>query len=297
MSDWPRELNRLKERVDRGLIQYLPPAPPFSPKVRRAMAYSLLAGGKRIRPLLCLLACRAVGGAVSRALPAACALEFIHTYSLIHDDLPALDDDDFRRGRPTCHRRFGEATAILAGDGLLTEAFGLLARKDLLTKVPAEIRLRVIGEIAEAAGIRGMIAGQEADLKAEGKRVSKVLLEKIHRHKTGALIRASLIVGGLIGGGRGPEIRALADFGKKIGLAFQIKDDLLNVEGQTRVMGKRTGTDEQKSKATYPLLWGLERSKIIGAELIREARDSLRPLGRRGEPLIRLGEYIFSRDR
>lgn len=283
--------------MDRALRTYFPQAAQYTPRVRKAMSYSLFAGGKRIRPIMCLMACRMVGGRFSAALPAACALEYIHTYSLIHDDLPALDNDEFRRGRLTCHKKFGEATAILAGDALLTEAFVLLSRKDVLKSVTGAGRLQVIHMVAEAAGLRGMIGGQEADLEAEKKKVSRTVLNFIHRHKTGAMIKASLLCGGVIGGGTGPQLQALAAFGEKIGLAFQIRDDLLNVEGQTRLMGKNTGTDKNKSKATYPLLLGLESSRRVGRELVNQAAAALRIFADRAQPLIRLGSYVLNRDR
>jgi len=296
-NETERTLHIYREKVESALHRYFPSSAPGTSKVRRAMAYSLFAGGKRIRPVLCLLACKAVGGRIQAALPAACALEFIHTYSLIHDDLPALDDDDYRRGRLTCHRKFGEATAILAGDGLLTEAFALLSHPEVMKTVPVPVRLRVISVIAEAAGIRGMIAGQEADLTAEHRKVSLAFVRLIHRLKTGALIRASLISGGLIGGGGEAEIRALSAFGEKIGLAFQIKDDLLNVEGESRKMGKGTGTDQKRAKATYPAFQGLEASRAQARRLVEEAARDLHPLGDRARDLIRLGDYIIARDR
>lgn len=291
------ELKKFQELVDGTLRSYFPPPDRHVHRIRKAMEYSLFAGGKRIRPILCLMACKAVGGGVNKALPAACALEYIHTYSLIHDDLPALDNDDYRRGRLSCHKKFGEATAILAGDALLTEAFSLLSRKEVMKKVPAQIRIKVIREIAGAAGIQGMVAGQEADLEAENKKVSMAWLRYIHNHKTGALIKASLVCGGLIGEGSPGEIRALKKFGEKIGLAFQIKDDLLNVEGQAKIMGKKTGTDEEKAKATFPVLIGVEPSKILGNKLLDEAKRDIRIFGKRGQSLIEIGTYILSRDR
>jgi geranylgeranyl diphosphate synthase type II len=290
-------LQDYQEKVNDELKGYLPRPGDYSRQVLKAMEYSLLVGGKRIRPLLCLLACRAVGGRVSTALPAACALEYIHTYSLIHDDLPALDDDDYRRGHLTCHKKFGEATAILAGDALLTEAFSLLSRKEVLKRIPAEARLQVIQEIAKAAGIQGMVAGQEADLAAEKKKVSLNRLQYIHQHKTGALITAASVSGGLLGGGTPKEIRALRTFGEKIGLAFQIKDDLLNVEGQAEIMGKKTGTDDKRAKATYPALMGVDRSKIMGQTLLNEANQAIRIFGRKALPLSQIGTYILSREK
>jgi geranylgeranyl diphosphate synthase, type II len=291
------DLTSYQTLVDQALQSFLPPAQAKARRVRSAMEYSLMAGGKRIRPILCLMACEAVGGKKKDALPAACALEYIHTYSLIHDDLPALDDDDYRRGQRSCHRKFDEATALLAGDALLTEAFSLLSRQGILKKVPFQTRLAVIQEMAVAAGIQGMVVGQEADLTAEKKRVPLPFLQFIHRHKTGALICAALVSGGLIGGGSSAELKALRKFGESIGLAFQIKDDLLNVEGQARVMGKKTGTDEKKAKATYPQLMGLETSRKLGQRLLVEAEKALKIFGPKGEPLKQIGAYILSRDR
>jgi geranylgeranyl diphosphate synthase type II len=292
-----RDLKKFQGLVDGALRSYFPSAGSYVRRVRRAMDLSLFAGGKRLRPILCLAACKAVGGRMIKALPAACALEYIHTYSLIHDDLPALDNDDFRRGHLSCHKKFDEATAILAGDALLTEAFSLLTQDEVMKDVSPQIRIQVIREIAEAAGIQGMVAGQEADLEAEKKKVSMAYLRYIHNHKTGALIKASLVCGGLIGEGSDEEIRALRKFGEKIGLAFQIKDDVLNVEGQAKVMGKRTGTDEKKAKATYPVLMGLERSKTLGKQLLDEANQTIRFFGKRGQALMQIGNYILSRDR
>lgn len=291
------ELKKVQKIVDKALGTYFPPPEAYAHRVRKAMEYSLFAGGKRIRPILCLWACKAVGGRVRQALPAACALEYIHTYSLIHDDLPALDNDDYRRGHLSCHKKFGEATAILAGDALLTEAFALLSRQGVMKTLPAQIRLAVIQEVARAAGIHGMVAGQEADLEAERKKVSLTFLQYIHHHKTGALITASLACGGLIGGGTPGELRALRKFGEKIGLLFQIKDDLLNVEGQAEVMGKGTGTDEKKAKATYPALMGLGPSKALGRRLLVEAHGALGILGEKALPLVQIGDYILSRNK
>lgn len=291
------ELKKIQKIVDKALRGYFPPAEDYTHRVRQAMEYSLFAGGKRIRPILCLWACKAVGGRMRQALPAACALEFIHTYSLIHDDLPAIDNDDYRRGHLSCHKKFGEATAILAGDALLTETFVLLSRHEVMKPIPAQIRLAVIHEVARAAGIQGMVAGQEADLEAESKKVSLTFLQYIHQHKTGALITASLACGGLIGGGTPGELRTLRKFGEKIGLLFQIKDDLLNVEGQAEVMGKGIGTDEKKAKATYPALLGLGPSRSLGKRLLGEARRALDSLGEKALPLVQLGDYILSRDK
>ncbi len=292
-----KELQKFQKLVDEGLRTYFPQPEAYAHRVHKAMEYSLLAGGKRVRPILCLLACKAVGERAIKALPAACALEYIHTYSLIHDDLPAIDNDAYRRGRLSCHKKFGEATAILAGDALLTEAFSILSRKEVLPGIPAKTKLKVIQEMAQAAGIQGMVAGQEADLAAEKKKVSLACLQFIHQHKTGALITASLVCGGLVGGGTSGEIRALRKFGEKIGLVFQIKDDLLNVEGQARIMGKETGTDEKRAKATYPHLMGLEQSKTLAQGLLVDANRAIRIFGNKALSLVQMGTYIFSREK
>lgn len=292
-----KELKKYQKLVDEGLKAYLPQSEAYAHRVHKAMEYSLLAGGKRIRPILCLMACQAVGGRAIKALPAACALEYIHTYSLIHDDLPAIDNDAYRRGCLSCHKKFGEATAILAGDALLTEAFSILSRKEVLPGIPAQTKLQVIQEMAQAAGIQGMVAGQEADLAAEKKKVSPACLQYIHQHKTGALITASLVCGGLVGGGTSGEIRALRKFGEKIGLVFQIKDDLLNVEGQARIMGKETGTDEKRAKATYPHLMGLEQSKNLAQGLLVDANRAIRIFGNKAISLVQMGTFILSREK
>lgn len=298
---WPAALQglvtRYRERVERALQANLQDPNRYTHEVYRAMRYSLTAGGKRLRPLLCLLACRLVAGRTAPALPVACALEYIHTYSLIHDDLPALDNDDFRRGKPSCHKKFGVATAILAGDALLTEAFALLSRPDRLCRVDPVRRLRVIEEISRAAGLGGMIGGQEADIRGEGQRVSLAYVNSLHARKTGALITAALVCGGLAGGGDEAALKTLRQFGNRIGLAFQIQDDLLNIEGQSLLTGKSTGTDALRGKATYPALVGLEESRKTARRLVTEAAALLLPFGAKGRPLAALGQYIVARNR
>jgi geranylgeranyl diphosphate synthase type II len=292
-----RLLGDYREQVNRALQKNLTDPNRFTHRVFQAMEYSLFAGGKRLRPILCLLACRLVQGRANQALTFACALEYIHTYSLIHDDLPALDNDDFRRGRPSCHRKFGEATAILAGDALLTEAFCLLSSPRRMKAVSPEIRLGLIREIAQASGLAGMIGGQEADLAGEKKKVSLGYLQDLHQKKTAALIAASLVGGGLIGGA-GPEtLRTLRTFGLKIGLAFQIRDDLLNVEGLFQVTGKASGTDAERRKATYPAKVGVGVSRETAQGLVEQALETLRPFGRKAQPLAELGYYMISRNR
>lgn len=291
-----RRLNGYRRQIDQALIDHLGDPNPYTHRVFQAMRYSLVAGGKRLRPILCLLACRLAGGRAARALPVACAVEYIHTYSLIHDDLPALDNDDFRRGKPSCHKKFGEATAILAGDSLLTEAFSVLSRRDLLRGVDPIRRLKLIEEISRAAGLAGMIGGQEADLFGERKRVSLNFVTYLHTQKTGALITAALVGGGLVGGGEKKLLQDLRQFGRQIGLAFQIQDDLLNVIGKSRLTGKGTGTDARRSKATYPAKIGVERSRQRARELIEAACRQLAPWGPKTEPLAAVSHYIISRD-
>lgn len=281
--------------VNRALEGYLPPGRGPAPQVVEAMRYSLFAGGKRLRPILCLAGAEAVGGEAGEALPVACALEMIHTYSLIHDDLPAMDDDDLRRGQPTCHRQFDEATAILAGDALLTEAFRIMADAAPKFEGREGMLLEVIQLIAQAAGYQGMVGGQMLDLQAEGRKISLKELETIHRLKTGALLTASVRAGGLVGGGTRAEVTALTAFGEKFGLAFQITDDLLDVEGEAAEMGKSPGMDVKKGKATYPALLGVEEARKWAKELIEEAIADLQPLGERAEPLREIGRYLLVR--
>ena len=263
--------------------------------LHRAMNYSLEAGGKRIRPILTLAACEAVGGNIKNVMPAACALEFIHTYSLIHDDLPAMDNDDYRRGKPTCHRTFDEATAILAGDALLTAAFEMLSRKDLFNGVDPRINMEIINDIARAAGHAGMVGGQQADMEAEGKQVDLPTLEFIHTHKTGALILASVKAGAKLGGGNNSQIKALAKYGEYAGLAFQIADDILDVTGTTETLGKDAGSDEARGKATYPALLGLKEAKDRAKELLQLALDNLKNFDAKAAPLREIARYIVNR--
>ena len=281
-------LGRQRARVNRRLAGLLPPASAYPTSIHRAMRYSVLGGGKRIRPILCLEAAAAVGRSDAGLLDLACALELIHTYSLIHDDLPALDNDDLRRGRPTCHRKFSEATAILAGDALLTLAFEVIGR------LPRGSR--VLAELARAIGTRaGMIGGQVADLEAERKRVSWQQLAYIHRAKTGALIRASIRCGALYVRASRTQLERLSRYGERIGLAFQIVDDILDVRSTAARLGKPTGQDAARHKATYPALHGLEKSERLATRLIQDACTELRPLGRRGAVLEALARYLLHR--
>jgi geranylgeranyl diphosphate synthase type II len=288
-------LNERKTLIDRALGDYLTCEETNPPVIFQAVRYSLLAGGKRIRAILCLAAAEAIGGDPEVVLPAACALEMIHTYSLIHDDLPAMDNDDYRRGRPTSHKVFGEGIAILAGDALLTEAFRLLTCRDLMSGIPSERLLDVTREIAEAAGCRGMVGGQVLDIRAEGENIGMETLYAIHRLKTGALLRVSLRAGAILAGAGDEQLAELSDFGGKIGLAFQIADDILNVEGDPTLLGKGTGSDAAHGKITFPALMGIEASRTRAEELVMDAVSSLASFGDGAAPLRAIAGYILER--
>ncbi|QDU63130.1 Farnesyl diphosphate synthase [Planctomycetes bacterium Pan216] len=279
------------ERVDHALDRYLGEDYQAPGLLREAMRYSLFAGGKRLRPLLVLLAADACMGALDKAMPAACAVEMIHTYSLIHDDLPAMDDDDLRRGRPTCHRQFDEATAILAGDALLTQAFGLLA-----TIEPPVVAGKCVAELAHAAGAPGMVGGQVDDLHPPEGEGTLDWLESLHSRKTGALLTVCLRLGGLVSGTDQERLDGLTAYGQRIGLAFQIADDLLDVEGSAEAVGKEVGKDSAAGKRTYPSLLGVDESRDRARVLVREAREHLAPLGPAGHRLASLADFIVERD-
>ena len=280
--------------VEEALEHYLPREDNIPADIYKAVRYSVFNGGKRIRPILCLAATEAVGGDLGPAIPVACALELIHSYSLIHDDLPAMDDDDFRRGKPTCHKVFGENIAILAGDALLTEAFVLLSHVEKV-RLSAERRLAVIQEIAKAAGICGMVGGQALDVLS-GKSVSdEGTLYEIHRRKTGALFVAAVKAGAIIFNARKDKIQALAEYGINVGLAFQIADDILNVEGDRELMGKETGSDAAHDKLTYPSLLGLDVAKEKLAKYIDSAVASLSGFDERARPLLVIARYVMER--
>jgi len=288
-------LEERRQIVEKALQENLNAlTPSVQARVTKAMAYALMAGGKRLRPILCMAACEAVGEAPETAMKAACALEMIHTYSLVHDDLPAMDDDDFRRGHPTCHKAFDEATAVLAGDALLTSAFHLLT---LDCGSRAAVSLDVIRIIAEASGAFGMIEGQMRDIEAEGRTLGLASLRELHGLKTGALIRASVESGAVLGGATTDEREALKRYAEKIGLAFQVTDDILNVEGDPDLMGKGVGTDAAHNKATYPSLMGLSESKAYAKGLVDDAVSALIGLGTRANPLKALALYVVQRQR
>lgn len=285
-----------KEMIDAALNGFLPSPGDFPPLIFQAVRYSLFAGGKRLRPILCLASAEAVGGTIGAVLPVACSLEMIHTYSLIHDDLPAMDDDDFRRGRPTNHKVFGEAVAILAGDALLTEAFILMSSPDYAARVGAPRLLPVIHEIGLCAGSRGMVGGQVVDMESEGKKdIDLATVQYIHTHKTGALMKASVKAGAILGGAEGDLLTAMTRYGEAIGLAFQIADDILDIEGTTEEIGKDAGSDQARGKATYPAVMGLADSKRRARELADLALESLSPFGEKAEPLREIARYIVAR--
>lgn len=287
-------LERLREKVDRELDRLLPGEDEFPTSIHRAMRHSLFAGGKRLRPILCIETGRLFGADEAMLLQRAAALETIHTYSLIHDDLPALDNDDLRRGKPTCHRAFGEATAILAGDALLTLAFEVLASPG----PPAEaLKLCVIHELAHALGTRaGMVGGQVADLEAEKSGVDAPTLDYIHSSKTGALLRMSVRSGALLAGASARDVARVTLFGEKVGLAFQIADDLLDELSSTEELGKTAGKDRKQHKATYPALYGVEESRRKASELARQACEALEPYGGRAQKLNDLAYYLIERN-
>ncbi|MEJ5359726.1 MAG: polyprenyl synthetase family protein [Desulfobacterales bacterium] len=294
MVDLDAYLEQTTRLIEEHLASLLPQEDSPGGRLIEAMRYSLFAGGKRIRPVLCLAAAEAVGGTASDALPVACALEMIHTYSLIHDDLPAMDDDALRRGKPTCHIAFDEATAILAGDGLLTFAFEIIASR---CQAPPARTLAVIRLIAHAAGPRGMVRGQMLDMETQGRPSTIAQVEHLHGLKTGAMLEAALAAGALIAGGTDPQVAALRAFGRKLGLAFQVVDDILNVEGDPAIMGKAVGTDRIQGKNSYPALIGLEKSKKKAQDLIHTALKDLSSFDSRADPLRAIARYVVTRNK
>jgi geranylgeranyl diphosphate synthase type II len=288
-------MKRWAGRVEETLDRLVPETGGDPPEMFKIMRYSLFAGGKRLRPILCVAGTEAVGGEPEAVLPAACALECIHTYSLIHDDLPAMDDDDFRRGNPTSHKVFGDAAAILGGDGLLTLAFEMMTGAEMARAAGAERTIEAIKVLADAAGAVGMVGGQLLDLRAGGRVKEPSELVEIHRRKTGAMIRASVYMGGLLGGGGDGQMAALSRYGERAGLAFQIVDDILDVEGDAELMGKSTGSDAAQDKATYPALHGLEASKEMAREVVDEAIGALSAFPDGAQTLAALARFIVLR--
>lgn len=288
-------LEEKKAIIEREILRLLGPAENYPPTLYRSMHYSLFAGGKRIRPILSIAAAEAAGGEIEAAIPVAVAVEMIHTYSLIHDDLPAMDNDDLRRGKPTNHRVFGEATAILAGDALLTLAFMILSGDTLKEHIPPGKVLQIIHETGLGSGPYGMVGGQQLDMESEGKKIDFKLLEQMHLKKTGALIRAAIRGGGIAGGATETQLLPLTDYAEKVGLGFQIADDILDVEGCTEETGKSMGKDITQRKNTYPSLIGLEESKALERRLVDGAIEALRGFDERADPLRLIAEYIVER--
>lgn len=290
LSEYLRSRQKL---VDAGLDRALPPARTKPATLHRAMRYSVFAGGKRLRPVLCIAAAEACGGRAENALPAACAVECIHTYSLIHDDLPCMDDDDFRRGKPTSHKVFGEGVAVLAGDALLTVAFEILAGAPATKRHPVSAQIR---ELAVASGSRELIAGQVADLEGEGKTPSPAELRFIHGAKTAALLAAAIRLGGMAADAGKAELQALGKFGRALGLAFQVIDDILDVTQSSEKLGKSAGKDVASGKMTYPAVFGLEKSRLVAGRLTREAREALASFGNRAEVLRAIADHLLARE-
>jgi geranylgeranyl diphosphate synthase type II len=289
---YPNFFDENQKLIETALERLMPSAETMPPTIHQAMRYSVFAGGKRIRPMLCLEASRIFSTETNAAVEAGCALEFIHTYSLIHDDLPALDNDDLRRGKPTCHKQFNEATAILAGDALLTLAF------ETLSEIPTDPErcVHVIREISSAAGTRdGMVGGQVADIEAERKPVTAEMVAYIHRSKTAALIRGSVVAGAICGGSTSEDVERMRRFGDNIGWAFQVVDDILDVEESSAALGKTAGKDQAQQKATYPALFGLEKSREFAKKLAAKALEELEAYGERAARLRELAEFLVLR--
>lgn len=292
-------LKEKKELIDNFISSYVDSADIKPEILKESMAYSLTANGKRIRPILCLATYEACGGKkVEDIVTFASAIEFIHTYSLIHDDLPAMDNDDLRRGKPTNHKVYGEAIAILAGDALLTEAFYLLSSHPNISKIGISIdtQVRIISELSNAIGAKGMVAGQALDILLEGKEGDIEILSLIHQKKTGALITASVRIGGLLANCSYENLDSLTQYGENIGLAFQIVDDILDIEGNIQKMGKSVGSDEKKKKLTYPKLYGIEASKVKAQDLINKAILSLKQFDKKADPLRAIALYLLKRN-
>jgi len=286
-------LQSRQKKVDRALDRYLPKENARPTTIHKAMRYSLFAGGKRLRPILCLAAAEAAGGRIDNALPLACAMECIHTYSLVHDDLPSMDNDDLRRGRPTCHKVFGDGIAVLAGDALLTIAFEIVSRVKPTPRYDISILLR---EIAVAAGSQKLIAGQVADLEAEGKGIGRAELRYIHENKTAAILTTSVRLGAMSANANPKQLAAITKFGRALGLAFQIIDDILDVTQTSEKLGKSAGKDVAAKKATYPAVIGLDKSRAEAKRLTKQAHNSLSIFGKKADALHALANYLLERE-
>ncbi|MEZ0299016.1 MAG: polyprenyl synthetase family protein [Candidatus Methylacidiphilales bacterium] len=290
--DFARYWSTRQDRVERALDQVLPPAETKPQKIHDAMRYSIFAGGKRLRPILCVAAAEVISGEYENALPLACSVEIIHTYSLIHDDLPCMDNDDFRRGKPTSHKVYGEGMAVLAGDALLTLAFEAAATCQAWPRYSHAV---LIQELAKASGSQGMVGGQVADVESEGKKISVEDLQYIHLNKTAALITASIRLGGMAANAEPEQLESLTKFGRSLGLAFQVIDDILDITQTTEQLGKSAGKDVAAQKATYPAILGLDRAREIADELTTQSRDALKPFGEKARPLEMIADYLLDR--
>jgi geranylgeranyl diphosphate synthase type II len=279
--------------VDAALDAFLPKAKEKPATIHAAMRYTVFAGGKRLRPILCIAAAEACGGDPEAALPPACSVEILHTYSLVHDDLPCMDDDDLRRGRPTCHKVYGEGMAVLTGDALLTEAFLILAQTHPAKRYPVG---SYVAELALTGGSTKLIGGQVMDLEGEGKKLTKAQLVKIHEAKTAALLTTSIRLGAMTANATEKQLESLSVFGRALGLAFQVIDDILDVTASTEVLGKTAGKDAAVEKATYPAILGLEKSRKEAAKLTQEAMDALLPFGKKAQRLREIAEYLLKRE-
>jgi geranylgeranyl diphosphate synthase, type II len=288
-------LDQQRKRVDQFLERIVPQTSAQPQRLYESMRYSLLGGGKRIRPILTIAAAQAIGYDRDAMLPFATSLEFVHTYSLIHDDLPAMDDDDYRRGRLTNHKVFGDGMAILAGDGLLTMAFELCSRSDGTSEFSAAQQIAIVRELAQGSGHQGMVGGQVMDIQAEKQEIDLAHLQKIHSFKTGRLIRAAVRIGSIIGQATPQQMQCLTDYSEDIGLAFQIADDVLDMVGTREELGKDTGTDERRGKQTYPSFFGVEGAKQLGEECVQRAIARLNAFDKRADPLRHIATYIMAR--
>lgn len=286
-------LKSRQKKVDRALDRFLPKADVKPPTIHKAMRYSVFAGGKRLRPILCLASAEACGGRIENSLPLACAIECIHTYSLVHDDLPSMDNDDFRRGRPTCHKVFGEGIAVLAGDALLTIAFEIVSRAKASRRYDMSTLLR---EVAVAAGSQKLIAGQVADLEAEGRKSNRAQLLYIHQNKTAAILTTSVRLGAMSANVNAKQLAAITKFGRTLGLAFQIIDDILDVTQTSEKLGKSAGKDIAAQKATYPAVIGLDKSRAEARRLTRQAHNALSTFGQKAGALHALANYLLERE-
>lgn len=296
-AKFKEELQIRAKVIDRELEKYLPGQEEEPPMIHRAMRYSIFAGGKRLRPILVMAAAAAVGGSTEKVMPTACALEMIHTYSLIHDDLPVMDNDDYRRGRLTSHKVFGEAVAVLAGDALLTGAFELIACNGDIEGIPPRAVNKVILEVAKASGSKGMIGGQVVDMENENKTVDADTLKYIHGHKTAALFRAAIRAGAILSGADDKQLVALTNYANHMGLAYQITDDILDVEGSQEILGKPIGSDEKRGKSTYPSLFGMQESKKLANEAVKMAISELNIFGAEADILRDIADYLLLRNK